>query len=390
MWILLLAACQSSAAPAARTAALPPPRPPSAPSPGGMPTMPPTALPPASPMQPSREPPTEETGPPRAAPAVTPEPKDPFDEVEVRLTAAAFAWKATDGDPGALFEDLRARMDVEETPIALDWSISGAWAQAELKGVLAAGGLWARAASRRVGATLLTWRGDGAEGWSLYTEGRLVAARVADAAGTRSVGDPARAAELLGLDAGALDVPGDALARAVGIDPDALVQTHELLQLPARRSAVAHEGALEPGAKVFASPYGVGTIVGENAAEGAWLVQVADIPKVKVPKPSVRPVVSRDEADALLARVGGPAEALRLPWEVRYRAFADRIRGGDPEEIADVLLWLRGAAAERALTDGEVKVADHAARLLADELALATGRPVEEIRASVNPVVGRA
>jgi hypothetical protein len=383
MLLLLLIACQTTTTSARPAAALPPPPPP-APSRGGSETLPPQPPPPRPPAAPTSPAPTP-SAPPRTTPSITPEPKDPFDEVDVRLTFASFAWRGGAEEPTKLFDALRARMDVEETPIAIDWALSGGWSQAELKGVLPAAALWARGASRTVGPTLSVWRGEGAEGWSLYADGRLVAARVSEDGKARTVGDLARAAELLGIAPDALDREGSALADALGIEADALVQTHELLQLPPRRTRPPHTGPLAVGTRVFASPYGVGEIVGESPADDAWLVHIADIPKVKVPRTAVRPIVSAEEAEALLGRLSGPARPLELPWEVRYRAFADRIRGGDPDEIADVLLWLRGSAADRAWTDGERKVAEHAARLLASEIATATGRPEPEVQQALHP-----
>ena len=74
-------------------------------------------------------------------------------------------------------------------------------------------------------------------------------------------------------------------------------------------------------------------------------------------------------------------------WKDRYRANLDRIKTGDLEEIADVLLCLADVASRKTLSFRERKMFDHARQLLVVEVAEVSDRSQDEVETEIGEIL---
>lgn len=73
-------------------------------------------------------------------------------------------------------------------------------------------------------------------------------------------------------------------------------------------------------------------------------------------------------------------------WNRRYREYMNRIKTGDPLEVAKVLRDLALLRTDKTLSFGERKMFDQARTLLAQELAVAKGVDEETIGAEIDKI----
>jgi CarD family transcriptional regulator len=89
----------------------------------------------------------------------------------------------------------------------------------------------------------------------------------------------------------------------------------------------------------------------------------------------MRSLISKDKIDAIysvLAKKQNGSLAI-ASWSRRQREYNDKIKTGDPKEVAEVLRELYLIKESKELSYGEKKVLELARRLLVLELALAEG-----------------
>lgn len=98
----------------------------------------------------------------------------------------------------------------------------------------------------------------------------------------------------------------------------------------------------------------------------------------------IRPIITAEEADVLMSRLGGIETEVTQNWNRRYRENMLRIRSGDLLEVATVIKGLMIRDAEKGLSTGERKMLRSAKQILISELVLAKGRSYEEVEAEIN------
>jgi CarD family transcriptional regulator len=143
------------------------------------------------------------------------------------------------------------------------------------------------------------------------------------------------------------------------------------------------------GDKAVVPSHGVGVIKDiENLTMGGetWVVYVIKIldnamtykvPVDMVETNGIRGIMSVDAIDkvyAVLADRDKPAD--KQTWNRRYREYMNKIKTGDPLEVAAVLRDLAILRSEKSLSFGERKMYDQAHGLLVQEIAVA--RDVDE------------
>lgn len=104
------------------------------------------------------------------------------------------------------------------------------------------------------------------------------------------------------------------------------------------------------------------------------------VPVSQMKKLGVRAILSKEEMDQVYEIFTQPDET-KLPknWNRRYRYNMDRIKTGDIEEIAKVVLCLENLDHEKSLSTGERKMLNNAKQIIISEMILVYGKDEEEL-----------
>lgn len=103
----------------------------------------------------------------------------------------------------------------------------------------------------------------------------------------------------------------------------------------------------------------------------------------------LRTLMSKDKVKTIYTAMGEKQNgSLTITsWSRRQREYNDKIKTGDPMDVAEVLRELYLIREEKELSYGEKKVLDLARRLLVKELALAEGVAEETVTARLENMV---
>ncbi|MCB0342468.1 MAG: CarD family transcriptional regulator [Pseudobdellovibrionaceae bacterium] len=105
------------------------------------------------------------------------------------------------------------------------------------------------------------------------------------------------------------------------------------------------------------------------------------VPKNNVASVGLRPIISNEEADKVIAILKETEVKVdNQTWNRRYREYMEKIKTGSVYEIAEVLRDLYLLKVDKELSFGERRMLDTARTLLLRELSLAKGP--EELKAS--------
>jgi CarD family transcriptional regulator len=145
--------------------------------------------------------------------------------------------------------------------------------------------------------------------------------------------------------------------------------------------------------------HGVGTvkrIVAEPEMEGLqapyYVLELANGTTIYVPVANaeavgMRRVISVEHVERVYEVLGQrdvPAD--NQTWNRRYREYMNRIKTGDPLEVAKVLRDLALLRSDKTLSFGERKMFDQARSLLAQELSVAKGVDEESIGEEIDKI----
>ncbi|MBM4371877.1 MAG: CarD family transcriptional regulator [Deltaproteobacteria bacterium] len=114
------------------------------------------------------------------------------------------------------------------------------------------------------------------------------------------------------------------------------------------------------------------------------------IPVKKVGSVGLRRVVSRPEAEDLVALMAGRMERADAheTWNRRYRRYLEKIKSGQAPEVAEVFRDLSVIKIGKELSFGERKMLDMARTLLVKELAIALGIDETAMEARLDELFG--
>lgn len=104
-------------------------------------------------------------------------------------------------------------------------------------------------------------------------------------------------------------------------------------------------------------------------------------------KAGLRPVITRQEADLLLQSFASLETESGGNWNQRYRDNMDRLKSGQPGQVAVVIKSLLQREAQKHLSTGERKMLNTALQILASELALVIELDLAEAEALVRSVL---
>ena len=98
----------------------------------------------------------------------------------------------------------------------------------------------------------------------------------------------------------------------------------------------------------------------------------------------IRPLISPDEADALIDAMNGIEVEMTSNWNKRYRENMLRIKSGDLLEVARVIKGLMERDNEKGLSTGERKMLRSAKQILISELVMTKHEDYEAVERRVN------
>ena len=104
-------------------------------------------------------------------------------------------------------------------------------------------------------------------------------------------------------------------------------------------------------------------------------------------KAGLRPVITRQEADLLLQSFAALETESGGNWNQRYRDNMDRLKSGQPGQVAVVIKSLLQREAQKHLSTAERKMLNTALQILASELALVIELDLAEAEALVRSVL---
>lgn len=85
----------------------------------------------------------------------------------------------------------------------------------------------------------------------------------------------------------------------------------------------------------------------------------------------IRPVIPRERARAVYALMRKSSSAPTGPWNRRHRQYQERLKSGEPEQVASVVRDLLHVSHDKELSFSERKMLDSAKSVLVTEMALA-------------------
>lgn len=111
---------------------------------------------------------------------------------------------------------------------------------------------------------------------------------------------------------------------------------------------------------------------------------VVMIPVENSEKIGIRPVVDQEQADQVLAAIGTLEVEMTSNWNRRYRENLERLKSGDPLEVARVVKGLTIRDNKRGLSTGERKMLHSAREILISEIVLSKSESYETIEAALD------
>lgn len=147
--------------------------------------------------------------------------------------------------------------------------------------------------------------------------------------------------------------------------------------------------SLKVGDKAVYPGHGVGkvtsveekTIMGDNLI--VYSIEILEsgtkimVPKNRMDKVGVRPVVDKKEAQKVMNMLFEKREVKKTSarnWQKRHQSYMDKIKTGSIYDIAEVITDLSSISKAKELSYGEKKIMDKAKTMLVSELSLTMDR----------------
>lgn len=111
------------------------------------------------------------------------------------------------------------------------------------------------------------------------------------------------------------------------------------------------------------------------------------IPVESLTEIGVRPVISKEEAEAVWERLPVLTVEMTSNWNQRYRENMLRIKSGDLMEVAKVVKGLCLRDRQRSLSTGERKMLHNAKQILLSELVLAQSISFQDGERRLNEIL---
>ena len=153
------------------------------------------------------------------------------------------------------------------------------------------------------------------------------------------------------------------------------------------------------GDKVVYPMHGAGTIqnieeksvLGETRAYYILRIPYGNL-QVMVPvdgsdAAGLRPIVEESVIERVFDILSGESTPMDENWNRRYRENMDKLRTGDPANVAEVIRNLMRVEKDKRLSTGEKKLLSNARQILASEIVLVRGVPEAEAMDMIDKAV---
>ena len=98
----------------------------------------------------------------------------------------------------------------------------------------------------------------------------------------------------------------------------------------------------------------------------------------------VRPIITPEEAETLIAAIPALEVESNANWNKRYRENMQRLKSGDLREVARLIKGLMTRDTRRGLSTGERKMLQTAKRILISEIVLSEQADYETVEARID------
>jgi CarD family transcriptional regulator len=113
------------------------------------------------------------------------------------------------------------------------------------------------------------------------------------------------------------------------------------------------------------------------------------VPVSNVERVGLRNLVSAEQIAEVMTVLLAEKIAIEEPnWNRRYRRYVEKIQSGSLADVAQVLRDLHLTRSDKQLSYGERRVYEMAMDLLVQEISVAEGKTADEVRESVEQVLG--
>lgn len=111
------------------------------------------------------------------------------------------------------------------------------------------------------------------------------------------------------------------------------------------------------------------------------------VPTENIGKVGIRELISEDQISEVFDILREKSPQLDgKTWNKRFREYSEKIKVGQPNDIAEVMRDLMNLKNEKGLSFGERKMLDNVKHLLSQEIALATNDKVDEVLIKITKV----
>ena len=104
----------------------------------------------------------------------------------------------------------------------------------------------------------------------------------------------------------------------------------------------------------------------------------------------VRPPVSADELEDLVAVLSKPDPRVPSNWSRRFKNHQEKLKSGDVYQVAEVVRNLALRESEKGLSAGEKRMLSKARQILVSELVFAVGADEEKAESMIDKVLGES
>lgn len=94
------------------------------------------------------------------------------------------------------------------------------------------------------------------------------------------------------------------------------------------------------------------------------------VPVDKCKEAGLRAIVEKKEIKGILSVLGAPSTPMEVNWNRRLRENNEKLKTGDPKEVASVIRNLTRVEKDKKLSAGEKKLLTAARQILSSEIAL--------------------
>lgn len=111
------------------------------------------------------------------------------------------------------------------------------------------------------------------------------------------------------------------------------------------------------------------------------------VPVDKCQEAGLRPIISKKEMEEVLKVLGAKSTPMDDNWNRRLRDNSEKLKSGDPKQVAEVIRNLVRIEREKKLSAGEKKLLGTARQILSSEMVLVNGVSETDADAAIDSAI---